>query len=86
MLARAFHHDPAWCWILPRERRRAAVLPWLFRTALAATLVGGRVDTTGGAVGGVALWIRSGDGLLAVNRAARRALLTAPLRLRGAHA
>jgi ribosomal protein S18 acetylase RimI-like enzyme len=84
VLARAFHHDPAWCWILPDERRRAALLPWLFRTAIAASCAGGRVDTTPD-VSGAALWIPPGDGLRAANRVARRALLTAPLRLRSAY-
>lgn len=45
---------------------------------------GGRVETTAGAVEGLALWIPPGDAALAVNRAATRALLTVPLRLRRA--
>lgn len=84
MLARAFHDDPAWCWILPRAERRARALPWLFRTALAATLAGGRVDTTP-EVGGLALWIPPGGAIADVSRAARRSLLAVPLRLRGAY-
>ena len=84
MLARAFRDDPAWEWILPDARRRERVLPWLFRQALAVTLGGGRVDTTAGGVRGLALWIPSGDGLVAVDRAAARTLLTVPVRLRGA--
>ena len=31
VLARAFQDDPAWSWVLPNARRRAALLPWLFR-------------------------------------------------------
>jgi GNAT superfamily N-acetyltransferase len=84
VLARAFHDDPAWRWILPRAERRTALLPWLFRTAIEATLVGGRVDTTP-ALEGVALWIPPGPALDDVNRAARRALASAPLRLRLAY-
>jgi GNAT superfamily N-acetyltransferase len=61
------------------------VLPALFRSAIGATLAGGRVDTTAGAVRGIALWIPPGDALLAVNRAAQRSLLTVPFRLRGAY-
>ena len=34
MLARAFQDDPAWEWVLPNARRRAALLPWLFRVEL----------------------------------------------------
>ncbi len=48
------------------------------------TLAGGRVDTTAGAVRGVALWIPPGEGLLAVERAAAGTLLAVPLRLRSA--
>ena len=83
VLARAFEDDPAWVWILPDARRRAALLPWLFRAAISATLAGGRVDTTPD-VRGAALWIPPG-GMAEVNRVARRALLAAPLRLRSAY-
>lgn len=84
MLARAFHEDPAWTWILPSPRRRARTLPGLFRTAIAVTMSGGLVDTTAGVVQGLALWIPPGDAVLAVNRAAARTMLTVPLRLRSA--
>lgn len=84
VLARAFHDDPAWCWILPEERRRAALLPWLLRTAIGASLAGGSVETTPD-VAGVALWIPPGDGFREANRFARRALLAAPLRLRSTY-
>jgi len=84
VLARAFGDDPAWRWILPRDRRRRRTLPWLFRTALEVTLAGGRVDTTAGEVRGLALWIPPGDGLVAVDRAAARTMVTVPLRLRSA--
>jgi GNAT superfamily N-acetyltransferase len=85
VLARAFHDDPAWRWILPSPARRARTLPPLFHGAIAATLAGGRVDTTSGTVRGVALWIPPGEALLLVNRAAQRSLLTLPFRLRGAY-
>lgn len=84
VLARAFQDDPAWRWILPSDRRRERTLPGLFRTAIDVTLSGGRVETTAGAVEGLALWIPPGEAALAVNRAATRALLTVPLRLRSA--
>jgi GNAT superfamily N-acetyltransferase len=85
VLARAFQDDPAWTWILPRADRRARALPWLFRWAVAATLAGGRIDTTAGGVRGVALWLPPGDSLVEVNRAARRQLPFVPFRLRGAY-
>jgi ribosomal protein S18 acetylase RimI-like enzyme len=84
VLARAFHDDPAWQWILPHAEHRARVLPWLFRTAVRATLAGGLVDTTA-EVRGVALWIPPGNALYEVNRAARGAQLLAPFHLRGAY-
>jgi GNAT superfamily N-acetyltransferase len=83
VLASAFYHDPAWRWILPADGRRWRTLPWLFRTAIAATLAGGRVDTTDD-LGGIALWIPPGA-QLEVARASQRSLLLLPLRLRGAY-
>jgi ribosomal protein S18 acetylase RimI-like enzyme len=82
VLARAFDDDPAWTWILPDPRRRARLLPWLFRTAIEATLAHGRVDTTAGEVRGAALWVPPDTSLAEINRSAARALLAAPLRLR----
>lgn len=84
VLARAFQEDPAWTWILPAAGQRARTLPWLFRTAISATLAGGRVYANACEPHGLALWVPPGDGLLKVNRAARRSLVSAPLRLRGA--
>jgi ribosomal protein S18 acetylase RimI-like enzyme len=83
VLARAFLDDPAWRWILPGDRRRARTLPGLFRTAIAVTMTGGRVDTTAGEVEGIALWVPPGA-VADVNRAAARSLLSVPLRLRSA--
>jgi ribosomal protein S18 acetylase RimI-like enzyme len=82
VLARAFHADPAWAWILPAEARRARILPWLFRVALRTTLANGAVDTTLGTVRGVALWSLPGADL--ADAATERALLALPLRLRTA--
>ena len=31
VLARAFHDDPAWVWLIPDPDKRAEILPWLFR-------------------------------------------------------
>jgi ribosomal protein S18 acetylase RimI-like enzyme len=80
VLARAFHGDPAWKWIVPAEARRARILPWLFRVALRTTLANGAVDTTLGTVRGVALW--SLPGTDTADAATERALIALPLRLR----
>ena len=48
VLARAFHDDPAWCWVVPDDRRRASLLPWLFRMAFEVTR--GDAWTTAGPV------------------------------------
>ena len=37
MLARAFHDDPAWVWLIPDAERRARLLPWLFRVGFDVT-------------------------------------------------
>ncbi len=81
VLARAFHDDPAWGWVLPDPRRRAALLPWLFRMGFEITEA--EVWTTPGAVRGAARWLpperpplRLGPALFA--------FVSTPLRLREA--
>jgi ribosomal protein S18 acetylase RimI-like enzyme len=85
VLARAFHDDPAWTWIVPSADRRARMLPRLFHSAISVVWAGGRVDTTAGEPVGVALWVPPGEALVRVTRAARRAYVTMPLRLLGAY-
>jgi len=81
VLARAFHDDPAWVWMLPDERRRAALLPWLFRVGFEVT--DADVWTTEGRVRGCARWLPPGRAVMRV-APTLRALLTTPLRLRDA--
>ena len=52
MLARAFMDDPAWAWVVPSAKRRAALLPWLFRVNFEVTEA--QAWTTGGEVAGCA--------------------------------
>ena len=37
VLARAFQDDPAWSWVIPDPRRRAVLLPWLFKLGFEVT-------------------------------------------------
>jgi ribosomal protein S18 acetylase RimI-like enzyme len=80
VLARAFHDDPAWVWVIPDPARRAATLPWLFRVGFEVT--GADVWTTSD-VRGVARWLSPGGGAIRVGPSLR-ALVTTPLRLRQA--
>ncbi len=81
VLARAFQDDPAWVWMLPDARRRATLLPWLFR--LGFEVADADVWTTEGKVRGCARWLPPGRSVMRV-APTLRALLTTPLRLRDA--
>ena len=81
MLARAFQDDPAWEWVLPSARRRAALLPWLFRANFEVT--DAEAWTTAGEVRGCARWIAPGPPQMHV-APMLRALVATPLRLREA--
>jgi len=79
VLARAFQADPAWVWLIPDDRRRAAVLPWLFRVGF--EIAAADVWTTAGPVLGCARWLPPGRPPMRVG-AALRALIATPLRMR----
>lgn len=81
VLARAFHADPAWVWVIPDEERRAATLPWLFRVGFDATAAD--LWTTSGSIRGVARWLPPGPAPMRV-AAVLRALVATPIRLRDA--
>ncbi len=81
MLAHAFQDDPAWEWVLPSARRRAALLPWLFRVNFEVT--DAEAWTTPGAVLGCARWIAPGPAQIHVGPMLR-ALVATPVRLREA--
>jgi ribosomal protein S18 acetylase RimI-like enzyme len=81
VLARAFHDDPAWAWVLPDPRRRAVLLPWLFRMGFEITEAD--VWTTASAVRGVARWLPPGRPPLRLG-AALVAFVATPVRLREA--
>jgi ribosomal protein S18 acetylase RimI-like enzyme len=81
MLARAFQDDPAWAWVLPDPRRRAALLPWLFRMNFEVTEA--QVWTIPGEMTGCARWLPPGRPEIHVG-AMLRALVATPLRVREA--
>ena len=81
VLARAFHDDPAWTWVLPDATRRAALLPWLFRTGFET--MAADLWTTPGRVLGVSRWLAPGRPVLRVGTTLRVFVAT-PLRLREA--
>jgi ribosomal protein S18 acetylase RimI-like enzyme len=81
MLARAFQDDPAWEWVLPSARRRAVLLPWLFRANFEVT--DAEAWTTADGVLGCARWIAPGPPQMHV-APMLRALVATPLRLREA--
>jgi ribosomal protein S18 acetylase RimI-like enzyme len=78
LLARAFQDDPAWGWVIPDERRRARLLPWLFRVGFEVTVAD--VWATPDRVRGAARWLPPGRQAVRVTPTLR-ALVTTPLRL-----
>jgi len=78
VLARAFHDDPAWVWLVPDAQRRARLLPWLFRIGFDVTAAD--VYVTQGPLLGAARWLPPGRSTMRV-AATLRALVTTPLRL-----
>jgi ribosomal protein S18 acetylase RimI-like enzyme len=79
VLARAFLDDPAWMWVIPSERRRAVLLPWLFRMGFELTEA--ELWTTKGDLVGCARWLPPAGSQTRIG-AALKALVTTPLRLR----
>jgi ribosomal protein S18 acetylase RimI-like enzyme len=79
VLARAFHDDPAWCWVVPNAKRRAALLPWLFEMAFEVTE--GEAWATAGKIVGCARWLPPGRPNVNV-RSMLRAFVATPLRTR----
>jgi ribosomal protein S18 acetylase RimI-like enzyme len=78
MLARAFHDDPAWTWLIPDDERRRRLLPWLFRVGFEVTAA--EIWATAGPVRGAARWLPPGRPAMRVG-ATLRALVTTPFRL-----
>jgi ribosomal protein S18 acetylase RimI-like enzyme len=78
VLARAFHDDPAWVWLIPDPERRARRLPWLFRVGFDVTAAD--VWATAGTVLGAARWLPPGRPAMRV-APTLRALVSTPFHL-----
>jgi ribosomal protein S18 acetylase RimI-like enzyme len=78
VLARAFHDDPAWVWLIPDAEKRSRLLPWLFRVGFDVTAA--EVWTTSGVVRGAARWLPPGRPPMRVGPTLK-ALVTTPFRL-----
>ena len=55
VLAHAFFDDPAWLWAIPKDEKRAHVLPWFFGAATRYGLRFGEVRVIGDNVEGAAI-------------------------------
>jgi ribosomal protein S18 acetylase RimI-like enzyme len=60
LLARAFHDDPLWAWVVPDPDRRRRGLPWLFERAL-GELAAARIETLPGPLVSLATWLPPGS-------------------------
>jgi ribosomal protein S18 acetylase RimI-like enzyme len=78
VLARAFHHDPAWVWLIPDDARRRKLLPWLFRVGFDVTAAD--VWTTREPIRGASRWLPPGRPPMRVGPTLR-ALATTPFKL-----
>src|SRR4051812_37188465 len=78
VLARAFHDDPAWVWLIPDPERRRRLLPWLFRVGFDVTAAD--VWATAGTVLGAARWLPPGRPPMRVGPTLR-ALVSTPFHL-----
>ena len=80
VLARAFHDDPHWCWVLPCESRRARVMPWFMESWATYCYKCGQAYTTAGKVEGAAFWIPPGKYPQSVVRMMLSGLMLVPFR------
>jgi ribosomal protein S18 acetylase RimI-like enzyme len=81
VLAHAFQEDPAWSWVIRDARRRAVLLPWLFRTAFEVT--DAELWGAGAPIAGCARWLGPGRPVVHVGPMLK-AFVATPLRLRDA--
>jgi GNAT superfamily N-acetyltransferase len=80
ILSRAFFADPFFAFILPDERKRLRVLPWLYQKLLAYGHRYGRVETTQ-ELAGAAIWFGPHHTSLKLHGVLRTGLFLLPLKL-----
>jgi ribosomal protein S18 acetylase RimI-like enzyme len=81
VLGRAFFDDPLSVYLLPDERRRARLLPWMYeRIVRYGGMYEGDVVTTPGSVEAVAVWLAPGLSGTPIHRLVRCGLALAPLK------
>ena len=80
MLARAFHDDALYAFVLPEDSKRAEVLLWLFDRVMCYSFLYGRVYATP-ELDGVACWLPPGQTELTLGRIVRSGLVAAPLKM-----
>ena len=80
LLARAFHNDPTYRFVLPDEDRRGQMLLWLFDRVVRYSVLYGEAHTTP-SVEGVACWLSPGETHLALGRLMRSGLYGTPLKM-----
>jgi GNAT superfamily N-acetyltransferase len=79
VLARAFHTNPGFVWLLPDEASRPKKLAWFMRTGVNAGLADGEVHATAGTVEGAAVWLPPGKTTLGPLQLLRAGFIAGPL-------
>jgi ribosomal protein S18 acetylase RimI-like enzyme len=80
LLARVFHNDPTYMFVIPDQDRRVQVLAWLFHRVVRYSLLYGQVYTTR-KLEGVACWLPPGRTELSIGRLVRSGLYATPLKM-----
>ncbi len=80
LLAGAFHNESTYRFVLPDEKKRADVLPWLFDRVVRYTVLYGDAYTTP-SLEGVACWLSPGGMHLSLGRLVRSGLYGTPLKM-----
>jgi ribosomal protein S18 acetylase RimI-like enzyme len=80
VLARAFHDDPYWLWVLPDESKRARALPWFMKVWTKYCQKHGEAYTVADKVEGAALWLPPGKYPMSVAGTMQAGMFLAPLK------